>query len=106
MAGASILNTSSMRVIDQGNVIEDIQSAPGLANGATSKGTVRFIVWAETPVSVSNELLTMGIGSVQCDGSYVDGSTQRMMFDCPADELSSVSEGEQIRFGNNTRMRW
>jgi len=103
--GASILNASSRRMIDQGNFIEDVRFVAGVATGA-GNGTVRFTVWTETPVAVGNELLTMAVGAVQCDGSYVDGTTQRMIFDCPAEALSSVADGEPIRAGNNATMRW
>jgi hypothetical protein len=80
------------RVIEQGNVIESVQQfvpATGVAAAATTaNGTVRFTVRSETPIPVGNELPTMAIGSVQCDGSYVDGSTQRLVFECLAQDLS------------------
>jgi hypothetical protein len=66
---------------------------------------VRFTVWSDTPIPVGNELPIMSIGSVQCDGSYVDGSTTRMMFECPAEGLS-VADGEPIIVRGNARTIW
>ena len=48
----------------------------------------------------------MAIGSIRCDGSYVDGSTQRMTFECPAMGLQTVADGEQIIVAGNARSRW
>jgi hypothetical protein len=48
----------------------------------------------------------MGIGPVECDGWYVEGSTHRMAFDCPADAISSLSGGEPISAGNNALRPW
>ena len=47
----------------------------------------------------------MSVGSVQCVGSYVDGSTQRMRFECPSQGLS-LADGAQITVRSNTRAVW
>ena len=99
------INGSTRRVIEQGNVIEDVRYVADESNG-TGNGTMRITVRTETPVPVSNELLTMGIGPVECDGWYVEGSTHRMAFDCPADAISSLSGGEPISAGNNALRPW
>jgi hypothetical protein len=97
------------RVIEQGNVIESVEQfvpATGVAAAAmTANGTVRFTVRSETPIPVGNELPTMAIGSVQCDGSYVDGSTQRMVFECLAQDLS-LAEGQAITVRGNVHTVW
>jgi hypothetical protein len=96
------------RIIEEGNVIENVQSVPAGGLGAAApngSGTVRFNVWSDTAFPVGNELPIMSIGSVQCDGSYVDGSTQRMMFECPAQGLS-LADGEQIIVRGNARTIW
>lgn len=99
----------SLRIIDQGNVIESVQfvpaTEPGAAPALAGMGTVRLTVSTNTPIPVGNELAIMSIGSVQCDGSYVDGSTQRMVFECPAQALW-LSEGAQITVRNNARTIW
>ncbi len=99
----------SPRVIDQGNVIENVQFVPaarvGEAPAISGGGTVRLTVSTNTPIPVGDELPIMSIGSVQCDGSYVDGSTQRMMFECPAQGLS-LADGEQIIVRSNARTIW
>jgi hypothetical protein len=112
LAGAALNGQASGRspsVIDQGNVIESVQFVPatGAAAAATiaGKGTVRLTVFTNTPIPVGNELLIMSVGSVQCYGSYVDGSTQRMMFECPAQDLS-LADGEQITVRSNARAVW
>ncbi len=98
---------SSTHLIDQGNEIEDVELIPSAGGGtATTKGgTVRFTLRTEKPILATNELITLSIGSIQCDGSYLDGSTQRMVFECPAEGLASLAEGEQIILGNG-RTRW
>src|SRR5262249_14785373 len=97
---------ASPRTIEIGNAIENVEYVPwaGVGAAATS-GTVRFTVRSETPIPVGDELPTMFIGSVQCDGSYVDGSTQRMIFECPAEGLSLV-DGEQIIVRGNAHTIW
>jgi hypothetical protein len=99
----------SPRVIAQGNVIESVQSVPATGAGAAatiaSNGTVRLTVFTNTPIPVGNELPIMSVGSVQCYGSYVDGSTQRMMFECPAQGLS-LADGAQITVRSNARAVW
>src|SRR5215467_14114125 len=99
----------SPRVISQGNVIESVQFVPATGAGAAatiaSNGTVRLTVFTNTPIPVGNELPIMSVGSVQCDGSYVDGSTQRMMFECPAQDLS-LADGEPITVRSNARSVW
>lgn len=99
----------SPRVIDQGNVIENVQFVPvggaGPAAASNGNGTVRFTVSTNTPILVGDELPVMSIGSVQCDGSYVDGSTQRMMFECPAQDLW-LAEGAPITVRTNARTIW
>ncbi len=101
-------SSQSRRIIEQGNVIENVQFVrpSGVGEAATnSSGTVRFTVWSNTPILVGNELPIMSIGSVQCDGSYVDGSTQRMMFECPAQGLW-LADGERIIVRSNARTIW
>jgi hypothetical protein len=99
------------RVIESGNVIEKVEhiSTSGIAAAAptttSTTGTVRFTVWTPTPIPVGDELPTMSIGSAQCDGSYVDGSTQRMMFECPAAALVGA-EGQPIVVRPNARTTW
>jgi hypothetical protein len=101
--------SGSPRVIDQGNAIENVQFVPaarvGEAPAISGGGTVRLTVSTNTPIPVGNELPIMSIGSVQCDGSYVDGSTQRMMFECPAQGLS-LADGEQIIVRGNAHTIW
>jgi len=97
------INELTRQVIEQGNAIEDVRYI-GESNGGS--GTMRFTVSTQTPVTVGDELLTMGIGPVDCDGSYIEGSTHRMAFDCPADAISSLRGGEPISFGNNARRLW
>jgi len=98
------------RVIEQGNVIENVQLLPDGSGGTAApasgtSGTVRLTVRTETPIPVGDTLPTMFIGSVECDGSYVSGSTQRMMFECPAQDLSTA-EGQPIKVGGNARTIW
>jgi hypothetical protein len=97
------------RVIDQGNVIESIQFVPATGPGAAATiagaGTVRLTVFTNTPIPVGNELPIMSVGSVQCYGSYVDGSTKRMMFECPAQGLL-LADGAQITVRSNARAIW
>ena len=104
------LKDRAPRVIEQGNVIENVQFIPAAGAGvaapaAGAAGTVRLNLRTETPIPVGNELPTMFIGSVGCDGSYVSGSTQRMVFECPAEDLSSA-EGQPIKVRGNTRTIW
>jgi len=80
-------------------------AASGAAAIGNPNGTVRFSVSSATPFPVGDELPIMSIGSVECDGSYLDGSTQRMMFECPADGLSQAS-GEPIIVRANARTIW
>jgi hypothetical protein len=105
---------SSGRVIDQGNVIENVQyvastgigtAAPLGAAPAGGDGTVLFTVHSNTSIPVGDELPLMSIGSVQCDGSYVDGSTQRMMFECPAQDLWQA-DGASINVRGNAHTIW
>jgi hypothetical protein len=96
------------RSIEDGNVIENVQvvAPAGVGAAATAAGgTVRFTVRSETPIPVGNELPIMSIGSVQCDGSYVDGSTQRMIFECPAEDLA-LANGAEITVRGNARTIW
>jgi hypothetical protein len=98
------------RVIEAGNVIDNVQFVPDASAGAAApvafaSGTVRFNVRTETPIPVGNELPTMFIGSVECDGSHVSGSTQRMVFECPAPDLSTA-EGQPIRVRGNAHTIW
>jgi len=96
------------RMIEEGNVIEDVQYIPA-SGGMVAKnggGTVRFTVSTEKPILPGDELTQMAIGSIRCDGSYVDGSTQRMTFECPAKGLQTVAYGESIIVGGNARTRW
>ncbi len=96
------------RMIEEGNVIEDVQYIPA-SGGMVAKnggGTVRFTVSTEKPILPGDELTQMAIGSIRCDGSYVDGSTQRMTFECPAMGLQTVADGEQIIVAGNARSRW
>ena len=99
----------SPRVIGQGNVIESVQfvpaTGPGAAAAVAGNGTVRLTVFTNTPIPVGNELPIMSVGSVQCDGSYVDGSTQRMRFECPAQALL-LADGAQITVRSNARVVW
>jgi hypothetical protein len=99
----------SPRVIGQGNVIESVQfvpaTGPGAAAAVAGNGTVRLTVFTNTPIPVGNELPIMSVGSVQCDGSYVDGSTQRMRFECPAQALL-LADGAQITVRSNARAIW
>ena len=97
----------STRIIEYGNVIENVQFVPagGAATVANGNGTVRFNVWSETPIPVGGELPIMSIGSVECDGSYVDGSTQHMTFVCPAEGLS-LANGDPIIVRSNARTSW
>jgi hypothetical protein len=98
----------SQRIIESGNVIENVQVVPAAgvdAAAASGGGTVRFTVRTETPIPVGDELPVMSIGPVQCDGSYVDGSTQRMIFECPAEGLSAAA-GEPITVRGNARTIW
>jgi hypothetical protein len=93
------------RVIEQGTVIESVQFVPAADFGttsSTSSGTVRFDVWSETAVPVGDEIPVMQIGSAQCDGTYVDASTQRMTFQCLAEALPA-NEGQQIVVRANGR---
>jgi hypothetical protein len=85
--------------------VEVVAPAGVGAAAAAAGGTVRFTVRSETPVPVGNELPVMSIGSVQCDGSYVDGSTQRMLFECPAEGLALAS-GAEITVRGNARTIW
>ena len=112
LAGAALdgqASGRSPRVIDQGNVIESVQFVPVTGAGAAAtiagNGTVRLTVLTNTPIPVGNELPIMSVGSVQCDGSYVDGSTQRMMFECPAQDLW-LADGAQITVRSNARAIW
>ena len=96
------------QVIEQGNLIENAQFVPAVDFGAASRqgsGTVRFNVWAERSIAVSDELPVMSIGSAQCDGAYVDGSTQRMSFQCAAEDLPA-NEGQQITIRGNAGTIW
>ena len=87
-------------------MIENVEFGPSSdAAAVATSGTVRFTVRSETPIPVGDELLIMFIGSVQCDGSYIDGSTQRMIFECPAADLSRA-DGEQIIVRGNARTIW
>jgi len=98
--------SGSQRIIENGNVIENVEYVAQTGVGAAAiNGTVRFTVRTETPIPVSDELPIMFIGSVQCDGSYVDGSTQRMIFECLAEGLS-LADGEQIIVRGNARTIW
>ncbi len=106
---AQAWNFSSGRVIEQGNVIESVQLvpasgvAPGISAAASNGGgTLRLTVSTTTPISVSNELAVMSIGSALCAGSYVDGSTQRMTFDCPAQDLA-LADGAPITVRSTAR---
>jgi hypothetical protein len=112
LAGAALNGQASgrsPRVVDQGNVIESVQFVPSTGAGAAATGagagTVRLTVLTNTTIPVGNELPIMSIGPVQCYGSYVDGSTQRMMFECPAQALS-LAEGAQITVRSNARTVW
>src|SRR5262249_46094740 len=98
----------SRHVIEQGNLIETAQFVPAPDFGAASRqssGTVRFDVWAERSIAVSDELPVMSIGSAQCDGAYVDGSTHRMSFQCAAEDLPA-NEGQQITIRGNAGTIW
>src|SRR5262249_44767178 len=102
--------TRPPRVIEQGNVIENVQFVPAASPGAAApaagaSGTVRLNVRTQTPIPIGNELPTMFIGAVGCDGSYVNGSTQRMVFECPTQDLSNA-EGQPIRVRGNARTIW
>jgi hypothetical protein len=104
---ADATSNVSRRVIEEGNVIEDVELIPaaGVGQAATKGGTVRFTLRTEKPILVTNELITLSVGSIVCDGSYLDGSTQRMVFECPAEGLLSVGDGEQIVVASG-RTRW
>jgi hypothetical protein len=111
-AGAALNGQASgrsPRVIAEGNVIESAQFVPATGAGAAAaiagNGTVRLTVFTNTPIPVGNELPIMSIGSVQCYGSYIDGSTQRMMFACPAPGLW-LADGAQITMRSNARATW
>ena len=98
----------SRQIIEQGNVIEDAQFIPVADFGAASRqsiGTVRFDVWTERGITVSDELPVMSIGSAQCDGGYVDGSTHQMSFQCAAEDLPA-NEGQQITIRGNAGTSW
>jgi hypothetical protein len=98
--------SASQRIIEYGNRVENVEVVPSSGVNATAAGgTVRFTVWSETAIPVGDELPVMSIGSVQCDGSYVDSSTQRMIFECPAEGLSRA-DGEQIIVRGNARTIW
>jgi hypothetical protein len=101
--------TRAPRVIEEGNVIENVQFVPASAGAAAPAagaiGTVRLNVRTQTSIPVGNELPTMFIGSVGCDGSYVSVSTQRMVFECPAEDLSTA-EGQPIRVRSNAHTIW
>ncbi len=100
--------SGSPRVIEQGNVIENVQFVPAVDFGtgsSSSSGTVRFEMWSEVAVPVGDEIPVMLIGSAQCDGAYLDASTQRMMFQCPAEALPA-NEGQQIMVRANGRTTW
>jgi hypothetical protein len=99
--------SGSPRVIEQGNVIENVQFVPAVDFGTsiTSGGTVRFDMWSETVVPVGDEIPVMLIGSAQCDGTYLDASTQRMMFQCPAESLPA-NQGQEIIVRANGRTTW
>jgi len=105
--------SGSARVIDQGNVIENVQyvasagigTAAPLGAAPNGSGTVLFTVHSNTSIPVGDELPLMSIGSVQCDGSYVDGSTQRMMFECPAQDLWQA-DGASINVRGNASTVW
>lgn len=106
---AIAISQPSPRIIQEGNVIENVQFVPttnvGAAAVAGLSGTVRLNVRTQTPIPVGNELPTMFIGSVGCDGSYVDGSTQRMVFECPAQDLSTA-DGQPITVRGSARTIW
>src|SRR5262249_45187622 len=60
--------TRAPRLIEQGNVIENVQFVPASNAGAAvpaagASGTVRLNVRTQTPIPVGNELPTMFIGS-------------------------------------------
>ena len=105
--------SGAARVIDQGNVIENVQyiastgigTAAPLGAAPNGNGTVLFTVYSNTSIPVSDELPLMSIGSVQCDGSYVDGSTQRMTFECPAQDLWQA-DGSSINVRGNAHTVW
>jgi hypothetical protein len=98
---------ATKRIITEGNLVEDVRFIPAAGIAATKvSGTVQFILWSETPVLVSDELLKLAIGPIECDGSYVDASLQRMSFECPADAVHSLPDGEPISIGNNARVSW
>jgi hypothetical protein len=106
---SGVIDQGSPRVIDQGNVIENVQFVPaagvGLAAATKGGGMVRFTVSSKTPILAGDELAVMSIGSVQCDGFYIDGSMQHMTFECPAQGLW-LAEGAQITVRNNARTSW
>jgi hypothetical protein len=106
---ADLSSSVSKRVIEKGNVIEEVELIPAAGAGTApvkTNGVVRFTVRTEKPILVTDELTTMSIGSILCDGSYPDGSTQRMVFYCPAGGLASVADGEEITVGGSGRTRW
>src|SRR5262249_54127234 len=116
-AGGSIAGADAMfadgtsnvsgRGIEEGNVIEAGGLLPpaGADKAGTKEGTGPFNLRTGKPILATNELVTMSVGSIECDGSYLDGSTQRMVFECPAEGLLSVGDGEQITVGSG-RTRW
>lgn len=111
-AGASsngLSSTQLTRTITEGNSIEDVRVIAARGAGAASNsgdGTVQFILSTQTAVTIGDELLTMSVGSATCDGWYVDGSIQRMTFECPLSALDSLAGGEEIAVSNNGRVRW
>jgi len=97
------------RIIEEGNAIEEVQYIPATGAAMAAKdggGMVRFTVSTEKPILPGDELTEMAIGSIRCDGSYVNGSTQRMTFECPAEGLQTVADGEQITVSGNASTRW
>lgn len=110
---AAAFEGSTGRVIDQGNVIENVQYVPSTGIGTTAplgaapngNGTVLVTVHSNTSIPVSDELPVMSIGAAQCDGSYVDASTQRMTFVCPAQDLWQA-DGAAITVRGNASAVW
>lgn len=114
LSNAQALEFSSGRVIYDGNVVENVEFVASTATptgsfaavaSSNASGTVRLTVTTKTSIPVSNELLTMSIGTAKCDGSYVDGSTQRMIFECLAQDLSAA-DGAAITVRGNARTTW